>query len=151
MQKGISILEILISIAIVAVITAAVSIPLTKTRFGRILLQSTEDVVSVLNLAKSNTLSSVDGDSYGVRFEGDKVIMFKGSVYNPTSVENKIINMQTGLNISSINLNGGVNDLVFKRLTGATDQYGTIIIQVTSDTSKNKTITISKTGLVTTN
>lgn len=151
MKNGFSILEVLVSIAIMAVIIAVVVLPLSKNRQYRVLLQSTEDIVSALNLSRSNTLSSVGSDSYGVKILSDKVIMFKGSTYNASSVDNKTINLQSGLNVSVIILNGGASEVVFKRLTGATDQYGTITIQVTSDTSKNKTITIGKTGLVTTN
>jgi hypothetical protein len=47
-----------------------------------------------------------------------------------------------------INLAGGGSDIVFSRITGDTANNGTIVIQLTSDSSKQKTISINSLGII---
>lgn len=153
MKKAFTLIEILISVSIMLLIIAVVVPPLTKNRQDKLLLQSTDDVVSLLNKARSDTLSSVNGEAYGIKFENDRVIFFTGPTYDASATSNKITYLQNGITIplGSLVLNGSATNVLFNRLTGATNQYGTIQIQVTNDASKSKIITVSKTGIVTSN
>lgn len=148
--NGFSIIEIVLVLGISLLLIAVVVLPLVKNRQGRLLLQSTDDIVSVLNKARSNTLSSIGSEQYGVKIENDKAVLFTGATYSQGSASNKITYLQNGVEIESamIVLNGSATSVVFDRLTGGTDNYGTITLRLKSDTSKTKTITIEKTGTV---
>lgn len=148
--KGFSAIELVIVISILVVLVGIITLPLSKNRQARFLLQSADDVVSALNTAHAKTLSAVNSSQYGVKFETNKVTMFTGDTYNSGATDNNIVSLQSGVEINSgsILLNGSATSIVFDRLTGNTNQYGTITLRLVNDISKTKTITVEKTGLV---
>ena len=107
------------------------------------------NIVTLLNKARQNTLSSINSNNYSVHFEANKAVLFSGGVYSAVDKNNEVINFSTTVSIpisGGINLGGG-NNVIFERLTGEATS-GTIIIKLKSDISKQKIITISKTGIV---
>ena len=72
-NNGITIIEILIAIAVISIISSIVVLNLSKFRNEQALKNTTIDIVSLLNKAKQNTLSSINSNSYGVHFETDKI------------------------------------------------------------------------------
>ena len=60
--------------------------------------------------------------------------------------DNKEVTFHNNLAISNISLAGGGATVMFKRLTGATDQSGTVIVSLVADDSQQRVITISATG-----
>lgn len=136
--------------AILFLLIGVVVLPLVRNRQNQLLLESTDDVYSVLNTAQSNTWSSVNDQQYGVKIENDKVTMFTGNTYTQGAIGNQVTPLQSGVEIysGSILLNGGATSIVFDRLTGGTNQYGTIKLRLVNDILKTKTITIEKTGII---
>ena len=152
-NKGISIIEILIVIGIIAVISAIIIPNLSDFRRQQVLKNTTEDVFSLLNEARNDTISSKNSTTYGVHFDSDKATLFQG-LYNINSVSNKQINFDSQVSIpisGGINLNGGGSDIIFDRITGNTEQDGTIVIRVVNDATKQKVITVNKIGVLSTN
>lgn len=149
-KKGFSVIELLIVVFIFVILVSIVSAPLVKNYKNRLLLQSADDVISVLNKARSNTLASINSEQYGVNFEADKVTLFTGSTYTQNAISNKVMELQKGIevNLGQTLLNGSATSVVFDRLTGATNQYGTITLYITTDTLSTKIINIEKTGSV---
>jgi prepilin-type N-terminal cleavage/methylation domain-containing protein len=151
-NKGFTLIEILIVITILGIISSIVILNLSQFRNEQLLKNTTLDVVSLLSKARQNTLSSVNSINYGVHFDGNQAVLFTGPGYTSNNVTNEpvifnnriIILTPSGLNI------GGGSDVIFKRLTGETIG-GTIKIQLTSDATKQKIITVGKTGSVSSN
>lgn len=143
-------IEIIVVFAILFLLIGVVILPLVRNRQNQLLLESTDDVYSVLNTAQSSTLSSVNDQQYGVKIENNKVTMFTGNIYTQGAVGNQVTALQSGVEIysGSILLNGGATSIVFDRLTGGTNQYGTIKLRLINDILKTKTITIEKTGII---
>lgn len=153
-NKGISIIEILAVISIIAILLVIVLPNLSNFRNERTLTNTTQDIISVLNKAKSDTTSSLNSNSYGVHFETDRVVYFIGTTYNGADAGNIVTSIDSSVTIplsGGINLNGGGSDVMFTRLTGDTTNYGTIVVRLTSDATRQKTITVSKTGAVSSN
>ncbi len=152
-NKGNTFLEVIIVIGIIVAISFVVLPSLSNFRDQQSLKNTTEDIVSILNLARANTLSSLNSNYYSVHLESDKVTYFVGGTYTSGLSTNKVINFDTNVTLPSanINLNASSTDVTFDRLTGNTSDYGTITIQLTKDSSKQKVITVSKTGLVSSN
>ncbi len=153
-NKGISIMEILMVISIIGIMTIVVVPNLSKFRNEQNLNNATQDVISLLNKARSNTISSLNSINYSVHFESSRVVYFVGSVFNNGDATNYSIDFDSSVNIPAIggiSLNGGGSDVIFARISGETANYGTIIIRLTSDVTRQKTITISKTGSVSSN
>jgi Tfp pilus assembly protein FimT len=147
-KKGISIIEILVIIAVLGVIFSIIVPQFSKSREMQVLKSGVADTLSSIDKARGETLSSLDSASYGVHFQSDKVIIFKGIVFSASDVNNETINIITPAIISSIALQGGGSDVYFNRLSGAPSTTGTVTI---STTSYSKIITISATGVVSVN
>lgn len=153
-NKGISMIEILIVIAIMVVIIAIVVLSLSRFRAEQSLQGTTADIVSLLNEARTNTISSKNSTTYGVYFETNRAVLFAGSSFSEPNSNNKQLDLDSTVNIPSsggISLNGGSSSVVFTRISGDTANYGTIILRLTSDATRQKTITINKTGVVSSN
>jgi type IV fimbrial biogenesis protein FimT len=150
-QKGFTVIELLISIAVIGIITVIVVPQFTKIRENQVLKAAGEDVLSSLNKARSQTLASLDSSEYGVRFEANQVIIFKGTTYSAVSPDNVVVSVTSPASITNVTL-GGVSgttgNLYFNRIYGAPSTSGTITISTSSFT---KTITISASGVFSVN
>ena len=152
-NKGITLIEIIIVIVIISILSSIVLINLSKFRNEQALRNTVIDITSLLNKARQNTLSSINSTNYSIRFKQGRVILFTGSVYSSTDPNNEIIIFNPAVNISTtdgINIPGGGVDITFERLTGDTIG-GTIVVQLVSDSTKKRTINISKTGVISAN
>ena len=151
-NKGTTLIEILVIVVIIIIISSLALFSLSSFEKEQALRGTTIDIITLLNKARQNTLSSVNSTNYSVHFDTDKVVLFSGSVYSPSNSSNEIINFNSSIIIPSsggINIGGG-DDVTFERLTGET-VGGTIIVRLVTDATKTKTITINKTGVVSSN
>lgn len=136
-KLGFSILEGLIVLAIIVILTGVILWPYANFRDEKLLDGAAEDIVSLLDEARTRTLSSDGGLAYAVAFVSDRITLLP---------DNKEILLPNRLTISNINLAGGGATVTFKRLTGATDQPGTVIVSSVSDNSRQRVIVVSAAG-----
>ena len=109
---------------------------------------SAEQIINVLRLAQNKTLTSEQDIQWGVYFETDKYVLFKGSSYNPLEIDNEIHELSKKVKIYEIALAGGGSEAVFERVIGATNQFGKVSLELKTDTSKTKSIYIENSGQV---
>ncbi len=147
-NKGITLMEILVIIAILLLLLAIVISNFSQNKNNQILKNSVGDVVSALNKASSQTLSSLNSDKYGVHFASDRVIIFSGDTFNSGASSNEIILISSPATISNISLTGGATDVYFNKLTNKPSVTGTVTISVSSLSS---TITIGAAGTINSN
>jgi Tfp pilus assembly protein FimT len=147
-KKGITAIELLIVVFVIGILVSVTLPQFSKMKENQVLKNATGEVVSALRNAQSQTLASVDFSEYGVHFQSDKIIIFKGTIFEADDENNKIIDIIIPANISNVTLAGvsGVSgDVYFERLSGVPNKTGTITI---STSSVSKVITISATGAV---
>ena len=147
-KKGITIIEVLIILAVIVVLISVVLFQFSKSREQQVLKNAVADSLSSINKARTQTLSSLNSSEYGVHFESDKVIIFKGTGFIPNTVDNEIINIVTPANISNVTLDlvsDISGEMYFNRLYGVPSKTGMITI---SSNSFSKIITISASGSV---
>ncbi len=147
-KKGFTALEILIVIAIIAIIGGVLLPSFGAMRRDQVLKSAVEDVASALDKARSESLSSRDSSEYGVHFETNMAVIFTGVAYTAGASSNQEVAISAPASISAITLSGGGSEVYFDRLSGEPNKTGTITI--TND-SASKVITISATGSVSTN
>lgn len=149
-NKGFSLIELLVIIVILILISLVVMPSLIDFQREQALKNTTENIVSLLNKAKSDTLSSLNSTTYGVHFESKKMVYFEGDSYSSGNSNNQEIPFESGVEIPSggINLSNGGSDVVFPRLTGEVNGYGTITIELTALSTRQKVITINKIGSI---
>ncbi len=152
-KKGFTVVEILVAVSILALILSVVMPSFSKFRDTQALKTTAEDVFSAIDKARGNTLASVNSSEYGVHFQSDKVVIFKGTVYLPSDSSNQSISIFSPATISNVTLggvSGSTGEIFFNRLSGAPSKTGinTITISVNSN---SKVITISPTGTMSMN
>lgn len=144
---GFTLLELAVVLGILFVLSAIGLNTIVDYRKNQAFNRDTETVIEILGQARSQTLSSKNASQYGVHFATSTVTLFAGSSYvsgSPTNVDFPLFSTDL---ILSIMLTGGGKDVIFNRLTGETDQNGTIVVDVPS-LSQTKNVTIYKTGII---
>jgi prepilin-type N-terminal cleavage/methylation domain-containing protein len=149
-KQGFSLIEFIIVIAIIGILVAIVVPSLSSFRNNQLLRGTTEELSGFIQEARSMTLSSHDSLQYGIHFEEDEAVRFSGTSYSAGAVDNEVFSIPQGMTISDISLFGAGDDVLFERLTGQTDEYGTITLTLTA-TSAERIITISALGIVDSN
>lgn len=148
-SKGFTLIEFLISIAVIGVIIAITVPSLISFRKNQAIQNSTNAVVSLLEEARAKTLASYNNTFYSVKFDSDKATMFTGGTYSSASADNKVLLYEVPVVLQTVSLNGSGSSVSFDRIKGTTSQYGTIILQIPS--SSSRTITVSAGGIVSRN
>ncbi len=146
-HQGFSIIEILIVLGIMAILTGITFSVFSSVKKAQALEKDRDSIIEVLRQARSQTLSSKNASQYGVHITSSQITLFTGTSYSVGNSSNQDFILQGSDTIVTISLTGGGSDVVFNRLTGETNQNGTITISSPS-TSQTKTVTIYKTGLV---
>ena len=150
-RRGITALEVLLVMAVLGILVSIMLPQFSKIKENQVLKNTIGETTSALHDAQSKTLASVDSSSYGVHFQSDKIIIFKGTVFSVDDPNNKTINIISPANISNVTLNGvsgASGDVYFNRLSGTPNKTGTITVSISS---LSKIITISATGAVSVN
>lgn len=146
-KKGISMIEVIIMIVIIGIIVAVAIPQFSGMKRAQVLKSASQDIFSTLNKARSQSISSLDSSSYGVHFQSDKVVLFKGILYSAGSSDNQDFSIINPATVSLISLSGGAVDVYFDRLTGLPNVSGNINVSVPGN-NLEKIITISNTGAI---
>ncbi len=146
-KSGFSLIEILAVISVISIVLG-IAVINGKNFNNSIELENTaKSVDAKIKLAKSYSIGAKNGVNYGVHFEGDKAVVFEGSAFVDGSPTNEIFVFSDKIEINMpVSLAGGGSDLVFDRLVGSTDNFGSIEMRVISDPSKTKQIIINPDG-----
>lgn len=150
-RRGITIIELLIVLAVLGIIISVVISQFSRIRENQVLKNGIADVLSSINKARSQTLSSLNSSEYGVRFESNKVIIFKGKVFSANDANNETIDITSPASITNVTLSGisGIlGNMYFNRLSGIPSATGNITF---STGNYLKIITISETGVASVN
>ena len=146
-QNGFSLIEIIIAMAIGAVLVAVVVISFSSLRNSKTVDISADQILSVINEARVKSVSSEDYSRFGVHFETSRVVLFKGDIFTEPNSSNTETLLSSLAEISDISLNGGGADMVFQKLTGKTSNGGSLRVRLKSDNNKYKTISVKSTGI----
>jgi prepilin-type N-terminal cleavage/methylation domain-containing protein len=148
-NRGFSLLEILLVVGIMGVLAAVIAFPLSSFHRAQKIRGATADVSSLVQQAQSLTLASHDSLQYGVHLTTTTATLFSGTTYIANAASNRVTTLPSGVT-ATWSLQGSGADIIFERLTGETNQYGTITLSLSSPTL-SRIITVSKLGSVATN
>lgn len=144
---GFSLLEILLALGVMTIIAVIGLSSLFRFNAAKALDVEIGKTLSLLSKARSLTIAAKDGKSFGVHFEERKAVLFSGASYDPNDASNEMQSFNNEVKISATALAGGGAEVLFKKLSGATNQSGTITLALVRDPSKTRVITIAPTGL----
>lgn len=140
-------LEIMIVISILAFLTAIIVGQFSKYQAAQFIRTDTEAIIGIIEDARAKTLSSLSSSQYGVYFGTDTATLFTGSAYSSSDPNNQVLELSDYVRIVDISLSGGGDEIVFERLSGNTNQYGSITLE-TSGGDDNRVITVTKLGII---
>lgn len=137
-MRGFSLVEVIVALGILGLLLGlAVAGYRTFTR--NINLETiAQQVIIVLDDARSRTVASLNDSQYGVRFQNNTYTLLA----NP----NEVHTLPAGVEFSSIALAGGGSDVMFNRITGTTAQSGRVVVRLVDKPDSTQTITISAQG-----
>lgn len=147
-NRGFTLIEILVVITILTILAAIIFVSFTSLGAKEALDNSAGTIISTLREARSLTLASDEANQYGVRLEQSRVILFRGPLYSALDPENLSYGLSSLTGARNIALNGGGSEVVFMRLTGATEDYGSLEVYLKSAATTYKKINVNKTGLI---
>lgn len=143
-------IEIILVIAIIAILSTIIALPFSSFRQNQALQNTANTITATLEEARTKTIAGVNNSNYSVRFESSQIILFQGTTYSSSTSSNLYFPFETPITLGSVTLNGGGSQISFNRLTGTTNQYGTISLVLPSST-RSVVITVASTGTVSRN
>ncbi|KKT42049.1 hypothetical protein A2W54_03380 [Candidatus Giovannonibacteria bacterium RIFCSPHIGHO2_02_43_13] len=145
-MRGITLLEMLVAMGILIIAATMIESVFSNFSDSGKLIEAHSGLIGVLRDARSRTLASESSSNYGVHFQSDRAILFRGNTYNAADPANEAYVLSGRSEIGAIALSGGASDLIFTRLHGTTTASGTITIRSTNNPSKTRIITILPSG-----
>ncbi|MEK7453003.1 MAG: hypothetical protein AAB614_02095 [Patescibacteria group bacterium] len=144
--KGYTVVEVMISVFILIFLSSIGAIYYNSTQDDARLSTSSQNIISELNIAQSKTQASYQASSYGVHFENNQYVFFKGLIYSAADINNIFYQLPSNIEIVNISLGGGGSDIIFDRITGKTLNYGSLQVRVINNVSKLRKIIIESSG-----
>lgn len=146
-MRGFTTIELIISLGIIAILLLLTFISASSFRAHANLTTSANNFLEDARSQQSKTVASEGASTYGIHLEATRYTLFKGPNFSSRDLAfDEIRNFPASLEFSSWNLVGG-DDIVFERVTGATQNSGTVTLRHT-DNGQVKTITIASSGEV---
>jgi prepilin-type N-terminal cleavage/methylation domain-containing protein len=140
-ERGISLIELVVVIAIGAVLAALSVSAFVNLSNNDIVESATQAIVSQLRTAQRDAVESLGDSTYGIHITSSQAIFFVGSTYQNGLSSNVVFSFPANVTASAT-----PSDFVFQKISGTTTS-GTIQIYVSSNHNYEKTISIPSTGV----
>jgi prepilin-type N-terminal cleavage/methylation domain-containing protein len=144
-MKGITLIELLLVVAIFAIIAGAAIPVLGQLQTSTQLNQAASELVQTLRDARQRSVAGLNNSSHGVYFQApDQIILYQGDNYSSRDPAADQVTILDSTIQFTITVPG--NDLNFAKATGDPSQTG--IIALTHKVSDTRSITINQYGLI---
>ncbi|MBI4080643.1 MAG: type II secretion system protein [Candidatus Levybacteria bacterium] len=153
-QRGFTFVELVLVIGIFSILLSFVLVNLSNTKHRVSLDTSITSLVTDIKLQQVKAMSGdtdggVNADQYGLHFQQNDYVLFRGTSFSPVDTANITIPLGENIEITSTSFPNA--DLVFTRQTGeivgASGSYTIIIRNTVRD--QQKTIGVNKYGVIT--
>ncbi len=150
-SSGFTILELLIVISILGVLVAVVVPSLMTFRRSSVLNTETQEILTMVNRARTSSMSSRGDLQYGIHFEATRMVLFQGGVYSDVASTNEVHIFDPLLTLGTITINGGGSVVLFQKFTGTTNQNATTTLRVVGSATASSTVIVRPSGVATIN
>lgn len=150
-RRGYTLMEVMAALAITVAVSILITVSYRSFQSRIVLNSASEEVESVLREAQSASMSVRDNQEHGVFFDvaAEEYVFFAGSAYTPGAPGNVVHELPSGVVFTTLTIADDVDYVLFQKLTGSTDQTGTVELQ-TSGSSRVVTyqVVISSAGRI---
>jgi prepilin-type N-terminal cleavage/methylation domain-containing protein len=155
MRRGYTLVELLIVVGVMSILFGTVLFHLTQTSRRVTLSGMGESLIADIKLQQTNAMSKdalggVSPQGYGIHFEGDRYIMFRGSTYSASDPTNITTTLDPHVRIETITFPN--NNLIFAPLSGEVIGFASASSSITlreADGSETNTISLNSYGVIT--
>lgn len=153
MKKGFTLMEILITISIFAILAVIATLNLTGSRNGTNLAGTTKQIGALLREAQSDTMSDDRGTVWGVHFDNAAgapfYALFASSTYSAAAVVGRYP-LSAGVTYATSTLpQGSAINIIFAQITGAASASTSIVLYAPGPGGGlSSTISIASSGAV---
>ena len=149
-ERGFTMLDMLLVLGVFGVLIILSLPALRGFQKETDLTNTVAEVVSILRVAHSRTVSSEGDIQHGVYFNAStsphQYTLFRGASYASRTVTfDEVYELPDAVNFSIISFGGG-KELVFDRITGNTSQSGSTVLILSADSTKTETIYVESSG-----
>ena len=144
---GFTLVEVLVVIAVMLILLSGVAVSASGYFSSGMVRQQVLIVADMLEQARARSMNGAQDDVWGAHLGVINVTLYKGSVYDGSSSGHQVYAFQKGVVISNVSLNGGGDDVVFTRVNGSTDDYGSFSVGSADGVSRYQ-ISVNREGLV---
>ncbi|TSC64431.1 MAG: hypothetical protein G01um1014106_126 [Parcubacteria group bacterium Gr01-1014_106] len=148
-SAGFTILETALVITIIAILLALI-VPVSQ-QFQTNALLHTEAAALAADLRRVQTAASAgtNDTAHGLHVDitpTDQWVLFRGSTYVPGAAENAVHALPTSVDITTVALTGGGQDILFTERRGTTSTPGTMTLRTAN--GQTKTVSVNGRGVV---
>lgn len=145
-SRGFTIIELALALTLMAILFALLVPSMRGFQREAQLAESAENALSLLERARARTLSSLEDSSYGVYFDAanSALVLFRGASYEERE-EAELFSLPSSVEIEDVQFSGG-SEVVFQRVTGATEHSGYATFSLSSDSDMQTRVSVSSSG-----
>lgn len=140
-QRGFTLIEILLSVAIIIFVSATVSLAFVQIERSTALNRASDGLMSFFRLAREETLAAEGNNQWGVNVTATQALLFTGAAF-PGTAEDTFV-FPGGITAVAAFAGGGA-DVVFNRIDGTTVNTGTVTF--TEPGGRTRMVTILGSG-----
>lgn len=142
---GLSALEMIIGLAVIAVLAALIFTMLSNVAGRRELDRAADIATALFREARSRTLASEGGSVFGVFWDTGRIIEFRGPVFIDGDEKNEVREFSARIETADSTIAG--NTVVFERLTGRAVPDGAFHVRLKGKSDQFRTVVIEQSGL----
>ena len=152
---GFTLVELLLSLCVIILLSYAVVNGFKSFRGNQGLDKTSNRIVTLLQKARYQTLSSKGNLRYGVHFASDQAALF-ATAYATGTAGNEVYLFDPFLKLSLIGIKAtttqaSTTDVMFTKFTGESSATGTLKFSLVSSTTPTYTVILYVTGLIESN
>lgn len=150
-MKGFTIIELLITLAILTTISVFGGVGLFNYYSRQNLTSATDEIMAILRQARNSSITQENGDQWGVHFFNATttrglVQLFRGSDFSSSTMAFSQF-LPTGVQFVNP-ASGDSLDVIFSKVTGYPNASTSIILSLATNSTASSTIVISAIGQV---